>query len=66
MAHGGNLIEKWPDIKAAVESADTLLVGMSDSAKNSIEEVAACDIADNKGIPFGIFADTYDVVARPW
>lgn len=67
LAHGGNLLrERWEEMQKAVESAEALVVGVGDKEENAREEVAACDIAVAQNIPFGFFADTYDVIARPW
>lgn len=53
-------------IELQAEHCDAVLVGMASDEKLAKEEITACKVAVQMGIPFGFYADTYGVCRRKW
>lgn len=64
LANGKSYQNSLEEMKSAVDSSSIVLVGMAsdDLAK---EEVAVAEVAAEKNIPFGFYADTYNSINRP-
>jgi hypothetical protein len=54
------------EIELQAEHCDVILVGMASDEKLAKEEMAACKVAIEMGVPFGFYADTYGVCQRKW
>lgn len=56
----------YPIIYNLVAKADVVLLGMSGPKKLAEEELLAAEIAATQNIPFGFYADTYNVFHHSW
>ncbi len=54
------------EIARDMGGADLVVTGMASSAELADEEIMACELASERGIPFGHYCDTYGVHNRPW
>ena len=64
---GGKATNLIPSaINGLTENANVVLIGMSTPKELAGEEALVATSAELRNIPFGLYADTYDVFRRPW
>ncbi|MBU3925957.1 hypothetical protein KJ763_02200 [Patescibacteria group bacterium] len=66
LGFGKSINESMKEIERNIKTADIVLLGMSSSEELTREEILAGLIAFDVKKPFGFFADTYNVIGRPW
>lgn len=64
LGHGKPGFASKEELEKATDGASIVLVGMSSEKEHRIEEIAACELAREKGIPFGCYSDTFGVYNR--